>query len=640
MSDAEDDFLGLADGQVLSSDGESDNEDVKETRERSASRASSSRAREQSPNVAKQGTAVKKVKRRKGSGESEDEGEASEAPGSPNSLDSAPMDESDSDVEVPSKPVPSKSPAIYADDDDDEEDKYPVDGLFASEQEKEEIMAMQMLDREQIIADRSQEVERRRQNRLLRQLVSNQESEEKKHKKRKASSADLEDEDDERKPTRVRTKSTTIAGTSGYDDLKRARAAKNDRMRMRAEERQRGRRDDDRRPSSRHSEYSSDGDPYNRGQASKSKTPEPNYSHEPATLRDIEHVRVGRSNFGQICFYPGFEQTMVGCFCRVSIGPDKSGQPTYKMAVVKDIVKGKPYALQYRNTQIVTDQYAVLAHGKAVREWPFLMLSDSKFTDPEFNHYKQTCSADGVSLPKRQYLINKVDELDAIIRRDFTPLELQQKLDRQNALKRRFIPVDKERLRRDLDEAKAMGDENRIAEIQEKLDGADAPRLAFRTSIQVAKHGNNEQQEKLAKLNMRNRRRNMQDVRAAQLREKHRMRDLEEALERGEDVQIDQSRRLKTKAKFVHDVNEKETLLNKPHIKNAKSNGTSAPGTPKIAAKDGRGTHKDSAAAAAMETLRHKQQDEARKKGMPTLSRPITGDDVIGALDLDIDIEI
>lgn len=31
--------------------------------------------------------------------------------------------------------------------------------------------------------------------------------------------------------------------------------------------------------------------------------------------------------------------------------------------------------------QFVTDQYVKAAHGKAVREWPFISCSDSDFTE-------------------------------------------------------------------------------------------------------------------------------------------------------------------------------------------------------------------------------------------------------------------
>ncbi len=115
---------------------------------------------------------------------------SSSTPASPSSLQSAPMEESESESETP----PSKSR-------EDDENKYPVDGLFMTQAEKAEIMNMREVEREQILAERAQEKDRIHQNKLLRQLVSN---EEQRNKKRSASTADLDD--GQRKTPRVRTK--------------------------------------------------------------------------------------------------------------------------------------------------------------------------------------------------------------------------------------------------------------------------------------------------------------------------------------------------------------------------------------------------------------------------------------------------
>ena len=56
----------------------------------------------------------------------------------------------------------------------------------------------------------------------------------------------------------------------------------------------------------------------------------------PADLKDFERCRVGRSNFAKVCYYPNVEQTMKGCFCRVSIGVNRdSGQNLYRMTQIK-----------------------------------------------------------------------------------------------------------------------------------------------------------------------------------------------------------------------------------------------------------------------------------------------------------------
>lgn len=45
------------------------------------------------------------------------------------------------------------------------------------------------------------------------------------------------------------------------------------------------------------------------------------------------------------------------------------------------ISKGKEYATDGAHGQIITDQYVTAAHGKAVRDWPFIACSNQPFTE-------------------------------------------------------------------------------------------------------------------------------------------------------------------------------------------------------------------------------------------------------------------
>ena len=48
-------------------------------------------------------------------------------------------------------------------------------------------------------------------------------------------------------------------------------------------------------------------------------------------------------------------------------------------------MEGKPYNMEGQNgMSFMTDQYAIVAHGKAVKEWPFIACSDSKFTEVRY----------------------------------------------------------------------------------------------------------------------------------------------------------------------------------------------------------------------------------------------------------------
>ena len=250
----------------------------------------------------------------------------SSAPGSPDSQMSAPMDESDSDDDSPQSKTRGGA--------DDELNQYPVDGLFKDYEEKEHIMSLREIERETILAERREENERIRQNRMLRQLKVNQEKD---NKKRKASAADL-DTESSRKASRTRIKGDGVA-VDKMDSLRRAREERSSRKEQREREndrrkqrspsytrRSRGRDDDD-------SDIEWDG-PQNSRARARSRTVEK--ESVPASLRDFERIRVGRSRFADFCFNPGFEEAITGCYVRISIGPDpNTKQDVYRMAVIK-----------------------------------------------------------------------------------------------------------------------------------------------------------------------------------------------------------------------------------------------------------------------------------------------------------------
>ncbi|KYK58350.1 hypothetical protein DCS_05363 [Drechmeria coniospora] len=588
MSDIDDELLALAGG---------DSEDEGDAR--SGRRASS--------------TPPPKESRRRAKGhESEDEGEHSSTPSTPNSLESAPMDESDSDDEQPSHGR-AAAPDGGADD-----EKYPVDGMFVSLAEKAAIMAMREVEREQFIADRDAEIQRQRQNRLLRQMVTTVEAEASKHPKKKRS-ADTAELDDDRKSSRPRAGKTS--GTA-MDSLRRARAEKQ----RRKEDHERRKDGFSPRRDSLEPESDDDFGP------ARSRTADKETAEElpPAELRDFERVRLGRNEFAQVCFTPGFEEAIVGCYLRISVGTHpETGIEQYRMALVKGFVTSRPYALSGPNGVFVTDQYVKGAHGKSVKEFPFIAASSGKFTDGELNRYQITCTNDGVSLPTKEFLDAKIDAINALINHNWTNEDIKARLARRNELKRRFDPAERERVARLLEEASRRGDEEKAEELQEELDKLRGQRLAFRTSLGPPKGAGgtaaSTEQDRLAERNRENRRMNAELVRKAQLKEKARSREIEKALHRGEHVADDPSRRLRTKAKFVHDVN---ATTPRPS-QNGSAASTPAAGTPKVA---------PTLMASHLAKLQEKNYVES--KGLPMIHKPLVDDDIIGALDLDIDVEI
>lgn len=240
------------------------------------------------------------------------------------------MDESDSDEPVH---VEGEGPI------------FPYEKLYYSAKDKHEIMALPEIQREEILSERSQQVDRHNQDVVLRRLLATREREHARSEskaKRKASAAELED--GQRKSSRQKT---TLGGrrvgqaSDAIEAYKRQREQKGKRDEQR-------RRDVDPRPararSSSHEEgaYSDDDaegdsevDYDDRAGRSSSDLPLPK-DDPPADLKDIQRVRVGRSNFAQVCFHPTFEQSLTGCFSRVNIGPnEETGENSYRVCIIK-----------------------------------------------------------------------------------------------------------------------------------------------------------------------------------------------------------------------------------------------------------------------------------------------------------------
>ncbi|KAI9808451.1 MAG: hypothetical protein M1826_004149 [Phylliscum demangeonii] len=74
-----------------------------------------------------------------------------------------------------------------------------------------------------------------------------------------------------------------------------------------------------------------------------------NGESEPPTWREIDVVRIGRSDLAQVCFYLGFEEAAIGCLVRGNSGP--AGRNICKLARLQRVVAGPAYAVEDRRRQ-------------------------------------------------------------------------------------------------------------------------------------------------------------------------------------------------------------------------------------------------------------------------------------------------
>ncbi|PNS19080.1 hypothetical protein CAC42_1816 [Sphaceloma murrayae] len=409
----------------------------------------------------------------------------------------------ESDEESP--PPPARLPSDSGDELEDEAPLYPIEGKFKSEADRSEILGMTEIEREEILAERAAEAQRRAQDQQLKRLLQARRGDED-GRKRKADAADLDD--GQRKSSRPKTKVP-----SKIEEYKRQRELKG-AARARGEE---GRRKE-RSPSANggYSDRDADGESEvewdDRRRASPVRKDEP-----PPDLRDFERCRVGRSQFSKFCFYPNFETLIKNCYVRVNVGMESSG-PKYRMCQIKRFNEGRPYIMEGpMGKKVHTNQYIVASNGKNEKEYPFSACSDGKFSESEFDEYARTLSSDGIRLPTKRQLSAKCDDERAIIEHQFTDADIQNKIDKARNMRKTFDDFMRDRLVRRRDEAQSRGDDATVARCVRELAQYETGAAPVKNGTPVKK---NDQQSRLAELNKANRKANSEEIRRALVAEK------------------------------------------------------------------------------------------------------------------------
>ncbi|KAJ5115102.1 hypothetical protein NUU61_000861 [Penicillium alfredii] len=545
----------------------------------------------------------------------DEDGEISDAE-SHHSLHSASMSESESDA--------GKSAT-----DDEDRPIFPYDKLYYSAQEKRDVMAMPEIQREELLSERAQQVDRHNQDLALRRLLASRERDEARaaaKAKRKAGSAGLDDS--QRKSSRQKT---TLGGrkvgeTSGaIEAYKRQREQKGKRDELRRRDPvPSGRRSRSKTSTDEDADAESDVDLDDR----VNRSPSAPKDEPPAELREIQRARVGRSNFAQVCFYPGFENAITGCYARINIGPNtETNQNEYRLCLITGFAKGKPYAMDAANGRpFITDQYANLAHGKAVREFPFIACSDSPITEAEYNRYRKTLAVEDIKMATRAKLSSKVADINRLINHRFTREELDDKLRKQGAFDHKKNILRRYDLERELKFAKEVGDPEEIEKAEKNLHAFLHPQLSWGTSMHLdGPEKPRLEADRVHQINLRNQKLNYENVRRAQIEERKAARKAAAAVARGEAV-ADPFMRVRTVAKTHHDVNEKPQQAPKPadaaSTDSSKETPKSGTDSPVKAATSKTGTTPKKPQSGFMISYRN------------------TDDENIAALDLDLDIDI
>ncbi|KAF9463231.1 hypothetical protein BDZ94DRAFT_1298003 [Collybia nuda] len=403
-------------------------------------------------------------------------------------------------------------------------DPYPLDGKYVDETDRQRLMQMSEIDREDIITQRLEEKQRLQDKRLISQMVKEQrlgenESVSKAAKRQHA------------------VRGATKEKSRKLDELKARRKAKDEKQRTKGSPKR------DRSSSPMDMEISDEES--EDGQITRLEQEEEKdrkllskiqpVDDQPITMEDLEKCRLTRDLVAKSCMAPWFQEYIQGSWVRYLIGHE-DGQMIYRICQVSNL--GADLVKPYKINDKTVNQTVDLKHGKSERTFNMDKISNAAFLPKEFERLVKVCTAEEVKLPTRRDLEKKITQMNRLIAQPVTESDINAMLARKSQLQVNkplgLTTMEKSRLNQARTLAQRRHDFAEVAEIDAQL-----AELAASTT----ERHNREPVDLLAKVNERNRKANMEAVRKAEIAESERKR---RERKHGKLTTDDPSARLKT----------------------------------------------------------------------------------------------
>lgn len=401
-------------------------------------------------------------------------------------------------------------------------DPYPLEGKYKDEADREALDNMDEMEREQILFERMQEMDKYRERKYLQERMKQQQQQQKNVVGR------IE-------PTRSSGRSKTGLKPAKKDkltELRKQRAQHSKRKSRREADYAEGSEDeedeDDKEPEEEEEEDDDEEgfeedyyDDYDGtvawGGPSKVKKKR---STELAKLEDINRIKVGRTILTQYCFHSGFEDTIVDTFGKINLGMDRSTrQPIYRMVKIID-VKSRPeraYKLGHSNFDIFL---TVSQNKDQKKDFPMSIFSDSPINQDEFDRYLKELNKTDEVIEFLDDVNSKFDELTKFYSKGLTDKDINDMIARKQKIQEKKGNISmydavnrKTNLLDRLKIAKQQGNLEKVQEIIEKLKDIDEI-LESQTSNQPTSKSLNT----MTLVNERNRKLNSTNIRKAEIK--------------------------------------------------------------------------------------------------------------------------
>lgn len=376
---------------------------------------------------------------------------------------------------------------------------YPLEGKYRDEADREQLLDMDEIEREQTLFERSQEMDRYNEKKYLQQRLKQQKLQGVSKKTRSSS----------------RQVGTTQAKTSKLDKLSELRKQREQKSKKgsAAYEYEEDEDDEEEEEEDDRDDDSAYGDSEVVWGSGKSKFKPKSFVR--ATVVDINRIRVGRGFLMKYLYYRNFADTVAKTFGKINVGMDrKTRTPIYRAVQIDEVVNHP--AKQYRVGDGKTDIYLLVSQNRTqTKEFPITVFSDGDITAEEFERYAVEVGKTNEDVPYVDDVNEKAEQLHALMNSGLSNKDIDEMVSKKQKLQKGMRAYDavyqKSKVRDELRVARQEGNTGRVKELLERLNQLE--KILYKDNERASQSSSSS----MSKVNERNRKLNLTNIRKAEV---------------------------------------------------------------------------------------------------------------------------
>lgn len=371
---------------------------------------------------------------------------------------------------------------------------YPLENKYKDEQDRENLLLMDEMAREEILFERSQEMERFNEKKFLQERAKQQQAQATRSSKR--------------------SKGGKTARSDKLSELRKQREQKTRKDDYLEDEEEEDEEEEDIGLEDEEEEPLSD---YDEGEVVWGSKTRKTKSYARGKLEDVNKVLVGRSFLHKYCFYPEFTDVVLDCFSRVNLGMDKrTRQPMYRMVKIVDVqhVPDKRYKLP----NFESDLYLLVSQNRdQTKLFPINVFSDSPIMEDEYNRYLKELEKTNEEIDYVDDINDKYETIQTLVNKNLTDKDINEIIEKKQQTMKTLNGYDavykKARLMDRLKITQQQGNKAEFEKVKHEL--KEMENLLLNSSN---KTNNSQLMSSMSKVNERNRKLNSENIRKAELK--------------------------------------------------------------------------------------------------------------------------